>query len=235
MRPRTLISDSTAKAPARRHYRRNRIGEIGIISRVRLRVRAPFSSVAAWDAQLTVIRYASMAISLKRRLISNLDELNDLEKRVTGSAAATAERLSQQLLGAKDLSALASIKFDQTGCDPLDIKRPLNFVEQLNQSFTYLASIEGVRWLLEHHPANAPFHLNLGTVSGPDIVSADGEIVAETFAATHPDSNDKLRKDIAKVRLLPAKHRYVFYLSRSAVSAAPDDVTVIRLDHICLH
>jgi hypothetical protein len=171
---------------------------------------------------------------MKRRSVASIDELNKLEDLVTTSAARTAERLAQQLLEASDLASLAKIRFDQTGCDPLDVDRALNFVEQLNQSFTYLASISAVRWLFEHHPNSAPFYLNLGTASGPDITSADGQVVAETFAATHPDSNDKLRKDIAKVRQATASHRYVFFLSRTGTTASHDDVRVIRLEHSSL-
>jgi hypothetical protein len=47
-------------------------------------------------------------------------------------------------------------------------------VEQLNQSFTYLASIAATAWLFEHHPENAPYILNLGTAPGSDIMSQDG-------------------------------------------------------------
>nr|MDP9179987.1 hypothetical protein [Gemmatimonadota bacterium] len=169
--------------------------------------------------------------SVKRKTITTVDELSQLEKNIAASAAATAETLSRQLQEASDLSALARLKFDQAGCDPLDLNRALNFVEQLNQSFTYLASIEGAKWLLEHHPEHTPYHLNLGTASGPDIVSADGEVAAETFAATHPDSNDKLRKDLEKVRAIPAKHRYVFYLSPIETKRKSDDVSIIRLTH----
>lgn len=169
-----------------------------------------------------------------RKTIASVEDLDHLEKSVAAAAAATAEKLALQLTETHDLSALARLKFDQVGCDPLDITRALNFVEQLNQSFTYLASIEAARWLFQHHAAHAPFLLNLGTASGPDIVSADGEIAAETFAATHPHSNDKIRKDIAKVRRTPAKHRYVFYLSRSESTIHVEDVTVIQLDHACL-
>lgn len=168
---------------------------------------------------------------MKRKTITSLAELDQLEKSIAESAAATAKKLSQQLADPGDLSTLARLRFEQAGCDPLDLKRALNLVEQLNQSFTYLASIEGAKWLLEHHPLHAPFHLNLGTSSGPDIVSADGEVAAETFAATHPDSNDKLRRDVDKVRATTAKHRYVFYLSPVETTRTSEDVAIIRLAH----
>ena len=62
----------------------------------------------------------------------------------------------------------------------------------------------------------------------------DGAVVAETFAATHPDSNRKLQNDVEKLRRVDAKHKYVFYLSRSRAVKEYADVTVIRLDHASL-
>jgi hypothetical protein len=56
-------------------------------------------------------------------------------------------------------------------------------------------------------------------------------VAAETFAATRPDSNDKLRKDVEKVRAMPAKHRYVFYLSPVETKRTSDDVVIVRLAH----
>jgi len=167
-------------------------------------------------------------------VVASIADLDRLEQSIATSAAATAQRLFAQLEKAKDLAALARLKFEEAGCDPLDTTRVLNFVEQLNQSFTYLATVGGARWLLSEHVSNAPFRLNLGTAPGPDIVSADNDVVAEVFAATRPDSNDKLRKDVAKVRAFPAKYRYVFYLSPLDAAEEYDDVRVIRLDHSCL-
>lgn len=87
-------------------------------------------------------------------------------------------------------------------------------IEQINQTFTYLASIDGARWLLREYPECAPLVLNLGTQSGFDIESSCGRFVAETFAATDPKSNDKLRKDLAKLRIARAQHRFVLPKSR---------------------
>ena len=123
------------------------------------------------------------------------------EAAIVSAAATTAAKLATKLQGADPLAALARLKFAQAGCDPLDLNRSLNFVEQLNQSFTSLASLEATRWLFERHPDRGPFHLNLGTAPGADIASADGAVAAEVFAATHPDSNDKLRKDVKRFEI----------------------------------
>ena len=171
---------------------------------------------------------------MKQLKISTSAELARLEAAIVSAAATTAAKLATELHGPDPLAALARLKFAQAGCDPLDLNRSLNFVEQLNQSFTYLASLEATRWLFERHPDRAPFHLNLGTAPGADIASADGAVAAEVFAATHPDSNDKLRKDVQKVRNMPATHKYVFYLSPVAAKLRAEDVTIVRLDHVCL-
>jgi len=172
---------------------------------------------------------------MKRQTIRHAAELDRLEALVSSAAAATVERMRDLFTKDQHLAVLALLKFTTSGCDPLNSDRPLNLVEQLNQSFTYLASIAGARWLLERHPTHAPFVLNLGTASGSDIVSEDGQVAAETFAATDPDSNDKLRKDVAKVAKSAAKHKYVFFLS--PIPAKRTDVpgvTVVKLDHTTL-
>jgi hypothetical protein len=162
-------------------------------------------------------------------------DLDRLEERVLTSAQFSLNRLRQLLSKDCGLSTLAALKFSTTGCDPLDHSKSLNLVEQLNQSFTYLASIAATRWLLEHHPEHIPFSLNLGTATGPDIVSRDGTIAAETFAATHPNSNRKLAKDVEKVRAHGSRRKYVFFPSPVAARRdSYDGVTIVRLTHTCL-
>jgi hypothetical protein len=171
-------------------------------------------------------------ISVKQRLVGSLADLEALEQAVLSSAQASLQKFQELLARDGGLSALAALKFSDAGCDPLDSARPLNLVEQLNQSFTYLASIAATAWLFQHHPENAPFILNLGTAAGSDIISQDREIAAETFAATHPGSNRKLDKDVEKVRKIEATHRYVFSLSPVAARRVDfDGVKVVRLSH----
>ena len=46
-----------------------------------------------------------------------------------------------------------------------------------------------------------------------DIMSlAPGLVGAETFAATHPRSNDKINKDLRKLAATSETHRYVFMM-----------------------
>ena len=128
------------------------------------------------------------------------------------------------------LRVLEAVKFDRIGRDPLDPTRPLNLIEQVNQTFTALVSVRAVEYLFDHHPEAAPFRVNLGTAAGSDIESLEGSVVAEVFSATHPASNQKLKKDIAKVGAVSAKHRYVFFHCPGDHACATDgEVRVIPL------
>jgi len=105
------------------------------------------------------------------------------------------------------------MKSETVGCDPLDSETPLNLIEQLNQTFTYVASAKAAKILLEHHPDLAPFTLNLGTTSGIDIESdKGGGLAVEVFAAVNISNNRKLAKDCEKVSLTTAHYKYVFVM-----------------------
>jgi hypothetical protein len=110
------------------------------------------------------------------------------------------------------LAVFSKIKFGGVGCDPLNAKRQLNLIEQVNQSFTYLASFSGAAMLFENHADIAPFKLNLGTVAGSDIESLSGELAAEVFASVTPGNNQKLKKDIDKVAATSAAIKYSFFM-----------------------
>lgn len=109
---------------------------------------------------------------------------------------------------------LYQLKFQAIGCDPLDQSRQLNLIEQLNQTFTYLASFNAAAFLFERHPKVQSLTLNLGTSSGFDIQTQEGGgIAAEVFAAVTTQNNRKLTKDIEKVSTADAKFRYVLFMS----------------------
>jgi hypothetical protein len=114
---------------------------------------------------------------------------------------------------ASGIMLLQKMKFDEFGFDPLDSARPLNIIEQVNQTFTYLASFKSAEMLFLWHQDLSCLKLNLGTSGGTDIEAAEcGGIAAETFAATRLSSNNKLNKDIEKVSKVKAKHKYVMFL-----------------------
>jgi hypothetical protein len=150
---------------------------------------------------------------MKQRSIATMQEAIALEQTVIRSA----ERALTQILELHDpsdaLRTLWEMKFRPVGCDPLDSERPLNVIEQLNQTFTYIASARAVKLLLQIHPQFAPFNLNLGNVGGSDIESiVPGKLACEVFAAVNTSNNQKLRNDLAKVGATDAEHKYVFFM-----------------------
>ena len=111
------------------------------------------------------------------------------------------------------LDLLRQLKFHEVGFHPVE-DRQLNFIEQLNQTWTYAVALEAARKLLELHPEAGGFNVAPGAhMSIPlDIMSIEpGLVGAETFAVTKPGSNNKLNKDLAKLSGRPEHHRYVFF------------------------
>jgi hypothetical protein len=83
------------------------------------------------------------------------------------------------------------MKFEQGGFHPIE-GRPLNLIELINQTFTYLVALRATAWLLRRHPEAGGFKLAPGAAAlmPIDIMSiVPGLVGAETFAAVHPDNN----------------------------------------------
>ncbi len=149
---------------------------------------------------------------MKKRIIHTVEEADQIVEAVTRSAKKALEQISR-LPTATALRTLWAMKSDKVGFDPLNAETPLNLIEQLNQTFTYVASAKAAKVLLTLHPELAPFTLNLGTISGTDIESANGVgVAAEVFAAVNTTNNKKLMKDIVKVGLCAARYKYVFFM-----------------------
>lgn len=113
------------------------------------------------------------------------------------------------------LEFLRRLKFDRVGYHPID-GHQLNFIEQVNQTWTYAVAIVAAGKLLELHPDADGFLVAPGAhMSIPlDIVSGrEGYVGAETFAAVNPRNNRKLARDLAKMQRRTEQHRYVFFLS----------------------
>ena len=145
------------------------------------------------------------------REFTELADTRALEDEIRLASQGALRELRRLVKQSDALRVLEAIKFDKIGRDPLDPTRPLNLIEQVNQTFTAVVSVRAVEFLFDHHPEAAPFRVNLGTAAGSDIESLEGSVVAEVFSATHPASNQKLKKDIAKVAAVSAEHRYVFF------------------------
>jgi hypothetical protein len=149
---------------------------------------------------------------MKIKFIATSEEAEALESSVAASAARALQNVRSAANGSDAIRVLWQMKVAAVGCNPLDAESPLNLIEQLNQTFTYLASARAVRILLTEHPADAPYKLNLGTTPGSDIDSKNGRVAAEVFAAVNTSNNRKLAKDIAKVRSTSADAKYVFFM-----------------------
>ncbi len=115
------------------------------------------------------------------------------------------------------LDWLSNMKFRLIGLHPYE-HRPLNIIEQVNQTFTYLVALEASRKLLELHPNSNGYHLAPGAHASQvlDIMSVEqGLVGAECFAAVSPNNNGKLKKDLAKLMDKEELHKYVFFSSPS--------------------
>lgn len=146
--------------------------------------------------------------------VTSVKDLDAVVLSIRSSAQRTVRALKDIVATESDsLHVLRLMKFSGVGHHPTE-NRTLNIIEQINQTFTYLASVEAARWIFQHHPEVTGLRLNLGTHRGFDLESLEPKmVVAEVFAATHPNSNDKVRKDVRRlVEQAPEiPHRYVFF------------------------
>ncbi len=147
----------------------------------------------------------------RRPIIRTVADAETMHSQLTESAAHTSAWLRN--FEGEPMALLKALRFEMVGHNPLT-GEPLNMVEQLNQTFTILVTLSATKRLLELHPDAGGFRLALATSSGRDIESVEpGLVAAEVFSATSPASNQKLKKDIARLAGDPARHRYVFFAS----------------------
>lgn len=104
----------------------------------------------------------------------NHQEVTKQIKLLESTSGATIVKLKGLIRSSSPLELFHAMKFEKVGCDPLDSNRPLNLIEQLNQSFTYLASFKASEFLFtsqqhKKHLRGKKLKLNLGTVGGSDI------------------------------------------------------------------
>jgi hypothetical protein len=129
-------------------------------------------------------------------------------------AAATVQTWFMSQTG-DPLAFLRRMKFEEVGWHPID-GHPLNLIEQINQTWTYLAALAATRRLLAWHPDVGGFRLAPGAaaIQDLDVMSdTEGAVGAETFAAVDPRNNQKLVTDLNKMALRSERYRYVFFIS----------------------
>jgi|SRR5713101_6593010 len=133
--------------------------------------------------------------------------------RVIASTRRTQERIAA--LDINSLKLFRLMKFEAFGFHPIDA-REINLIEQINQTWSYIAALVAARWLLAKHEDSGGFDLAPGAHAATrlDIMSKNrGLVGAEVFAAVRPENNKKLKKDLDKLARHNETHRYVFFLS----------------------
>ena len=142
--------------------------------------------------------------------------IGDVEQHLAAIGASAARAQSWIAAQSGDpLDLLRRMKFEPVGFHPIE-DRPLNVIEQINQTWTYAVALAAARQLLELHPDAGGFHLAPGAHASkpPDIMSEiDGMVGAETFAAVDPANNRKLALDLVKMAARTERHRYIMFMS----------------------
>ncbi|MER8734103.1 hypothetical protein NKH28_30570 [Mesorhizobium sp. M1227] len=149
----------------------------------------------------------------KELIVRNAREADDLMAIVRTSARRAQEWMSAQ--SDDPLALLRRMKFDQVGFHPLE-GRPLNLIEQVNQTRTFAVAITAARQLLVLHPDAGGLRLAPGAHASLelDIMSeVEGYVGAETFAVVSPRNNGKLAADLAKLARRSERYRYIFFMS----------------------
>lgn len=123
--------------------------------------------------------------------------------------------MADLLTTSSGLPAFKRIRFEKTVTDPL-FEEHVNFSEYLNQTFTYLVCLHAGWEILRQFSPGAVV-INFGVQPGYDVVSLDGDIICECFAATSVKSNEKLKKDVLRVHQNKvARKKLVYFYSDSA-------------------
>jgi hypothetical protein len=170
---------------------------------------------------------------VKRITIRNSSEVEKHIKTIELSIEKAISNISKMVENPIEL--FYRMKFGQIGTDPLS-ERPLNIIEQLNQTYTYLVSFKAARYIFEELNFQGEINLNIGTASGFDIETLDGSIIGEVFAATSVSSNQKLKKDIARLKGVDTTARkYVFFYTPIDEQTKVDKIQVINKEVRIVH
>ena len=170
--------------------------------------------------------------------INSADELRTYKATILSNLAKSVWDISAIIESENAQEVFRQFKFEKIATEPLSGK-PENLVEVINQSQTYLVTLAATEYLLCLYPEKA-FILNWGNVSGYDIESTDGTIVAECFAATSYRSNGKLTADMKRLCAnQTALQKYEFFyandfsdVSKEYYENKYDGVCIVKLESI---
>lgn len=142
-------------------------------------------------------------------IIESNEQVAILWESVLHNAEKSIEVLKKRADDLPGMQFFAEIKFGKTGRDPLT-GCELNLIEQINQTYSDIVALSAVQDLLTQYPGKA-FEMHLGPIAGYDIQSTDGEVIAECFAATSVNSNDKMNKDCCKLLRAQAVYKHLYF------------------------
>lgn len=145
--------------------------------------------------------------------VGTIEDADNLLRQIRSSAKRVHDWIAAQT--GDPLDMLKRIKFETVGFHPIE-DRPLNIVEQINQTWTYAVASVAARQLLLLHPEAEGHYLAPGAHASQDLdimSKAPGLVGAETFAAVTPANNGKLSADLAKLATRVEAHRFVFFMS----------------------
>lgn len=145
-------------------------------------------------------------------VVRNMIELDKYRKTIIDNLSYSIENI-REIINNDALDIFKVFKFDKIAAEPLTGNKE-NLIEVINQTHTYLISIMAVEYLYEIYPSQK-FVINWGNISGYDIESVDGSIIAECFAATSYKSNGKLTADLKRlVSNNTATYKYEFFYDK---------------------
>lgn len=133
----------------------------------------------------------------KEILVSNTNDLVEYEQFIYQNLQQSLYNIKMLLQSEDSTEVFDNLKYEKTAVDPLT-GQPENLIEVINQYQTYLVTLKATRYLFEKYPRKS-FIARFGNVSGYDIESSDGEILAECFAQVSYKNNKKLEKDLEKL------------------------------------
>lgn len=146
----------------------------------------------------------------KQRSFHNVNEINELRKILLNQMYDTMENIRSLVKDNSSINSLKKLKFEKVVRDSI-FQHELNFIEYLNQTFTYLVCLYAGSKILHLYP-DKEIIINFGTNKGFDVYTSDESINCECFATTSVHNNQKLRNDLKRLEEKSnSKYKFVFF------------------------